>query len=262
VEAADHGKPVRSATALIRIILTPPQPPITQPPPPTAQPSSTQQTPTPKSEPLLTAAGTVPTINPAPPPEQLQTAADAKKQQLEPSPPGPAEQPRSQSNPSSSSGNSPATATSPKTTAVASSSSSSSPATENRTRDAIFKKEVYSVEVTENVDTPLVVLALGREVVAGGGAAGATFRLVGTNYGLFHVGETTGDLVLTASPDREERDTYVLRIKVSTHKNYVVKNLYRSMVFPFTVARFYLRSTMDADVFRCRGIVNKRVKSL
>jgi hypothetical protein len=77
---------------------------------------------------------------------------------------------------------------------------------------------VYSVEVTENVDTPLVVLALGREVVGGavGGAAGATFRLVGTNYGLFHVGETTGDLVLTASPDREERDTYVLRIMVRT----------------------------------------------
>ncbi len=79
------------------------------------------------------------------------------------------------------------------------------------------------MEVTENVDTPLVVLALGRELVAGGGAAvggaaGATFRLVGTNYGLFHVGETTGDLVLTASPDREERDTYVLRIKVRTHK--------------------------------------------
>jgi hypothetical protein len=219
VEAADHGKPVRSATALIRIILSPPQPPSTQPPPPTAQPSSTHQPPTPKSEPLLTAAGTVPTINPAPPPEQLQTAADAKKQQLEPSPPGPAEQPRSQSNPSSSSGNSPAAATSPKTTAVA--SSSSGPPTDNRTRDAIFKKEVYSVEVTENVDTPLVVLALGREVVAGGGAAGgaagATFRLVGTNYGLFHVGETTGDLVLTASPDREERDTYVLRIKVRTH---------------------------------------------
>ena len=215
VEAADHGKPVRSATALIRIILSPPQPPSTQPPPPTAQPSSTHQPPTPKSEPLLTAAGTVPTINPAPAPEQLQTAADAKKQQLEPSPPGPAEQPRSQSNPSSSSGNSPAAATSPKTTAVA--SSSSGPPTENRTRDAIFKKEVYSVEVTENVDTPLVVLALGRELVAaGGGAAGATFRLVGTNYGLFHVGETTGDLVLTASPDREERDTYVLRIKVRT----------------------------------------------
>jgi hypothetical protein len=221
VEAADHGKPVRSATALIRIILSPPQPPSTQPPPPTAQPSSTQQPLAPKSEPFLTAAGTVPTVNPAPPPEQLQTAADTKKQQLEPSPPGPAEQPRSQSNPSSSSGNSPATATSPKTTAVA--SSSSGPATENRTRDAIFKKEVYSVEVTENVDTPLVVLALGRELVAGGGAAvggaaGATFRLVGTNYGLFHVGETTGDLVLTASPDREERDTYVLRIKVRTHK--------------------------------------------
>jgi hypothetical protein len=222
VEAADHGKPVRSATALIRIILSPPQPPSTQPPLPTAQPSSTQKPPTPKSEPLLTAAGTaVPTVNPAPSPsatEQLQSAADAKKQQLEPSPPGPAEQPRSQSNPSSSSGNSPAAATSPKTTAVASSSSSSSPATENRTRDAIFKKEVYSVEVTENVDTPLVVLALGREVVGGaaGGAAGATFRLVGTNYGLFHVGETTGDLVLTASPDREERDTYVLRIKVRT----------------------------------------------
>jgi hypothetical protein len=221
VEAADHGKPVRSATALIRIILSPPQPPSTQPPLPTAQPSSTQQPPTPKSEPLLTAAGTVPTINPAPAPEQLQTAADAKKQQLEPSPPGPAEQPRSQSNPSSSSGNSPAAATSPKTTAVASSSSSSGPPTENRTRDAIFKKEVYSVEVTENVDTPLVVLALGRELVAVGGAGGgapggATFRLVGTNYGLFHVGETTGDLVLTASPDREERDTYVLRIKVRT----------------------------------------------
>ena len=33
---------------------------------------------------------------------------------------------------------------------------------------------------------------------------------------MFHVGETSGDLVLTTSPDREERDTYILRIKVGT----------------------------------------------
>ena len=31
---------------------------------------------------------------------------------------------------------------------------------------------------------------------------------------MFRVEERTGDLVLSASPDREERDTYILRIKV------------------------------------------------
>jgi hypothetical protein len=121
--------------------------------------------------------------------------------------PGPVEQPRSQQTHGETSVNaSPAAGTlRPLSPAVG-------PATENRTYGGLFKKEVYTVEVVENVDTPLVVLALGQELLVGGPA---TFRIVGTNYGMFHVGETSGDLVLNTSPDREERDNYVLRIKVA-----------------------------------------------
>ena len=39
-------------------------------------------------------------------------------------------------------------------------------------------------------------------------------RIVGSNYGLFGVSEDSGKLELTASPDREQRDMYILRVKV------------------------------------------------
>ena len=40
-------------------------------------------------------------------------------------------------------------------------------------------------------------------------------RIVGSNYGLFGVSEDSGKLELTATPDREQRDMYVLRVKVA-----------------------------------------------
>ena len=40
-------------------------------------------------------------------------------------------------------------------------------------------------------------------------------RIVGSNYGLFGVSEESGKLELTASPDREQRDMYILRVKVA-----------------------------------------------
>ena len=90
----------------------------------------------------------------------------------------------------------------------------------------MFRKEVYTVQVFENTETPLVILSLGRELLesASGGAQetdpvrtrqAASFRIVGSDYGIFKVEEETGDLVITQSPDREQRDTYILRIKVN-----------------------------------------------
>ena len=95
----------------------------------------------------------------------------------------------------------------------------------------MFKKDVYNVEVYENIQAPLEILDLGREIVGvdagldvGGGGVGEDgdsdlpvhFRIVGSNYGLFSITEHTGKLYLTQNPDRERRDKYVLRVKVSS----------------------------------------------
>ena len=52
-------------------------------------------------------------------------------------------------------------------------------------------------------------------------------RIVGSNYGLFGVSEDSGKLELTASPDREQRDMYILRVKVD-------------IVFCLTSVRFFI----------------------
>ena len=74
---------------------------------------------------------------------------------------------------------------------------------------------------------PRLLIDLGREVVGGEGmpvhyrlpeivfsAIMSCLRIVGSNYGLFGVSEDSGKLELTASPDREQRDMYILRVKV------------------------------------------------
>ena len=91
----------------------------------------------------------------------------------------------------------------------------------------MFKKDVYNVEVSENIQAPLEILNLGQEIVGvdgdvGGskgqtgsdGGLGIHFRIVGSNYGLFSITEQSGKLFITQSPDREQRDKYVLRVKV------------------------------------------------
>jgi hypothetical protein len=78
----------------------------------------------------------------------------------------------------------------------------------------MFRQEVYSVEVEENAAVPQLLLELGREVVGGDGMP-VHYRIVGSNYGLFGVEEDSGRLTMTASPDREQRDMYILRVKVS-----------------------------------------------
>ena len=95
----------------------------------------------------------------------------------------------------------------------------------------MFKKDVYNVEVYENIQAPLEILDLGREIVGvdggldvGVGGVGdhgdsdlpVHFRIVGSNYGLFSITEQTGKLYLTQNPDREQRDKYVLRVKVGS----------------------------------------------
>ena len=49
---------------------------------------------------------------------------------------------------------------------------------------------------------------------ASDGGLGIHFRIVGSNYGLFSITEQSGKLFITQSPDREQRDKYVLRVKV------------------------------------------------
>ena len=83
---------------------------------------------------------------------------------------------------------------------------------------SMFKQEVYTVQVIENVDTPLVILPLGQELVQE--VAGVSFRIVGSNYGIFRIEENSGELSITSSPDREQRDTYILRIKVCNNITY------------------------------------------
>ena len=89
----------------------------------------------------------------------------------------------------------------------------------------MFKQDVYTVDVTENVQAPLEILNLGQEIVGVdmGDGVGDTdqdqssaihFRIVGSNYGLFSITEETGKLYITQSPDREQREKYVLRVKV------------------------------------------------
>ena len=87
----------------------------------------------------------------------------------------------------------------------------------------MFKKDVYNVEVSENIQAPLEILNLGQEIVGvdgvvgepdGDGGLGIHFRIVGSNYGLFSITEQSGKLFITQSPDREQRDKYVLRVKV------------------------------------------------
>jgi hypothetical protein len=77
----------------------------------------------------------------------------------------------------------------------------------------MFQQEVYSIQVKEGVAVPRLLLDLGQEVV-GGGHQPVHYRIVGSNYGLFSVEEEGGRLLLTASPDREQRDMYILRVKV------------------------------------------------
>ena len=108
----------------------------------------------------------------------------------------------------------------------------------------MFKKDVYNVEVYENIQAPLEILDLGREIVGvdggldvGVGGVGdhgdsdlpVHFRIVGSNYGLFSITEQTGKLYLTQNPDREQRDKYVLRVKVSTSVN-ITEILFWSLV--------------------------------
>ena len=90
----------------------------------------------------------------------------------------------------------------------------------------MFKKDVYDVEVYENIQAPLEILDLGKEIVGVDEGVGEDqdsglpvhFRIVGSNYGLFSITEQTGKLYLTQKPDRELRDKYVLRVKVSSAK--------------------------------------------
>ena len=190
VEAGDHGKPIRSATALIHILLAEPEKPV-------PAPSS--------KHPPLERSGSV-----------LSTASPSLEQHVLSTLSPPLEQPRSILE--NLQANSNQQTTNPEKKRVRVDSIEKELEDRNGTLEKdeklgrMFRKDVYSVQVFENTDTPLVILSLGRELE--GEMAGVHFRIVGSNYGMFRIEEKTGELVLTSSPDREQRDTYILRIKV------------------------------------------------
>ena len=178
MEASDNGTPAKSATALIHIILQ-------EPTPPEQEPTSPEPTPTPPEQKLAL-------------PEENQILPELPRSIQETSPPvqripgekqtgkrGKIESVEEELHPNSKS--------------------------EKKYGD-MFRNEVYTVQVVENVETPLVILPLGPELVDE--ALGVSFRIVGSNYGIFRIEENSGELSLISSPDREQRDTYILRIKV------------------------------------------------
>ena len=100
----------------------------------------------------------------------------------------------------------------------------------------MFKKDVYTVDIEENSKAPQEILDLGREVIlsapedqdAAEEEMSVHFRIVGSNYGLFSVTEESGKLYITQSPDREQRDKYILRVKVGMNCNAVIHHIFHS----------------------------------
>ncbi len=179
MEAADHGKPIRSGTAFIHIILTDypnsvaatqPSLPVPAPPPP---PSTSQFTVNP---PLPQKIPETPRFNPSVGSPSNGGGADPKKLLLE--------------------------------------------------GGGIFRQRVYKVQVMENT-TPLTsILSLGQELMTD--LENVNLRLVGNNYGLFGIQEATGNLILTGSPDREIKNTYTLKVKVSKGSAVIFMLIYNS----------------------------------
>ena len=82
----------------------------------------------------------------------------------------------------------------------------------------MFRQDVYTLDLPENILVPRVILDLGQEIRGGQNIAeehGIHFRILGSNYGMFSIDEALGRVSLVRSPDREQREKYIVRVKVS-----------------------------------------------
>ena len=175
VEAGDHGKPIRSATAFIHIILT--------------EFSATQREPSIAATPPQSPPPPPPTFNPTVPVQQRQP------------PPRPliAETPRF--NPAASAG-----------VGIGSQQQKLLLEGGNGGAGGMFRRPVYNVQVMENTAPLTPILSLASELMTE--LANVNLRLTSGNFGIFGIQETTGELILTGSPDREFKDSYSLTVKV------------------------------------------------
>ena len=78
----------------------------------------------------------------------------------------------------------------------------------------LFSDPEIVIEVLENIRTPANILDLKSVMNKQARDQGdVSFEIIGSNLGIFHIDQRTGYLQLTESPDREQRETYVLTLK-------------------------------------------------
>ena len=168
MEAADHGKPIRSGTAFIHIILTEypaandvinsvaatqPSPPRLSVPPPPSAPQFTVNPPVLQETPRFNPSAAATAANGAPQPQKLLLEGGG-----------------------------------------------------------MFSRNFYKVQVVENTAPLTSIMSLKPELMTD--LSNVNLRLIGSNHGIFGIQETTGDLILTGSPDREFQSSYTLTVKV------------------------------------------------
>ncbi len=78
----------------------------------------------------------------------------------------------------------------------------------------LFSDPEIVIEVLENIRTPANILDLKSVMIKQARDQGdVSFEIIGSNLGIFHIDQRTGYLQLTESPDREQRENYVLTLK-------------------------------------------------
>ena len=78
----------------------------------------------------------------------------------------------------------------------------------------LFSDPEIVIEVLENIRTPANILDLKSVMNQEARNQGdVSFEIIGSNLGIFNVDQRTGYLQLTESPDREQRENYILTLK-------------------------------------------------
>ena len=75
----------------------------------------------------------------------------------------------------------------------------------------LFAEKSVNIEIYENMRTPAKILDL-KGLLTNPKEENVIFNL-NNNFGLFEVDQLAGHLVITNSPDREQRDKYALKIR-------------------------------------------------
>jgi len=76
----------------------------------------------------------------------------------------------------------------------------------------LFTENSINLEIFENIRTPSKILDL-KSLLSNPREENVLFDLGGQNFGIFEIDQLAGHLVITTSPDREQRDKYALKIK-------------------------------------------------